>query len=108
MKKSIVITGASTGIGFATARELIARGHHVFGSVRKEADGVRLQAELGASFTPLLFDVTDTAALRTAVAIVRTAVGDGGLAGLVNNAGVSSSGPIMHVSKSCPIAYLTV
>ena len=98
MKKYIVITGVSTGIGFATAKELIACGHHVFGSVRKDADGMRVQKELGMSFTPLLFDVTDTAALRTAVAIVQAVVGDGGLAGLVNNAGVSSSGPIMHVS----------
>lgn len=98
MNKFFVITGVSTGIGFATAKELIARGHHVFGSVRREADGVQVQKELGTSFTPLLFDVTDTAALRTAVTIVHAAVGDHGLAGLVNNAGVSSSGPIMHVS----------
>jgi NAD(P)-dependent dehydrogenase (short-subunit alcohol dehydrogenase family) len=34
MKKSVVITGVSTGIGFAAARELIGRGYHVFGSVR--------------------------------------------------------------------------
>ncbi|MBP6723616.1 MAG: SDR family NAD(P)-dependent oxidoreductase [Halioglobus sp.] len=98
MKKSVVITGVSTGIGFAAARELIGRGYHVFGSVRREADGQRVRAELGEGFTPLLFDVTDTAALPAAVAVVRAAVGDNGLAGLVNNAGIAPSGPLMHTS----------
>ncbi len=45
MKKAVVITGVSTGIGFATAKELIARGYHVFGSVRKAADGERVKIE---------------------------------------------------------------
>jgi len=71
MKKSIVITGASTGIGHAAAKELIARGYRVFGSVRKAADGERLQRELGEAFTPLQFDVTDQAALQAAVAALR-------------------------------------
>lgn len=66
-EKAVVITGVSTGIGFATAKELIARGYHVFGSVRKEVDGVRVQQELGKEFTPLLFDVTDTDALPAEV-----------------------------------------
>ena len=88
MKKSVVITGVSTGIGFAAAEVLINRGYHVFGSVRKEADGQRVKEELGAEFTPLLFDVTDTEALPAAVAVVQAAVGENGLAGLVNNAGV--------------------
>jgi NAD(P)-dependent dehydrogenase (short-subunit alcohol dehydrogenase family) len=98
MKKAVVITGVSTGIGFATAQALIAHGYQVFGSVRKEADGVRVQAELGPDFTPLLFDVTDNEALPAAVALVQAAVGDAGLAGLVNNAGVAPSGPLMHSS----------
>jgi len=98
MKKSVVITGVSTGIGFATAQDLISRGYHVFGSVRKETDGERVQKELGASFTPLLFDVTDHAALPAAVAVVEAAVGKNGLSALINNAGVAPSGPLMHTS----------
>jgi len=97
MKKSIVITGASTGIGYAAAKELIARGYRVFGSVRKAADGDRLQRELGEAFTPLLFDVTDHAALPAAVARVAAMVGEHGIAGLVNNAGIAHSGPLMHI-----------
>ncbi|MES2153383.1 MAG: SDR family NAD(P)-dependent oxidoreductase [Pseudomonadota bacterium] len=97
MKKTIVITGVSTGIGFATAQTLIARGYRVFGSVRKAADAERVQKALGSSFTALLFDVTDTDGLAAAVAQVQAAVGEQGLAGLINNAGVAGSAPLMHV-----------
>jgi NAD(P)-dependent dehydrogenase (short-subunit alcohol dehydrogenase family) len=96
MSRNVVITGVSTGIGFAVAQELIARGYRVFGSVRKEADATRVRNELGTSFTPLLFDVADAAALPAAVAQVQAAVGVNGLAGLINNAGVAPAGPLMH------------
>ncbi|MBF7730664.1 SDR family oxidoreductase [Pseudomonas sp. N040] len=100
MKKTVVITGVSTGFGYAAAKELIARGYHVFGSVRKESDGQRVQTELGQSFTPLLFDVTDHQALPAAVEQVRAFVGDNGIAGLINNAGVAHTGPLMHLPLS--------
>jgi NAD(P)-dependent dehydrogenase (short-subunit alcohol dehydrogenase family) len=64
--QSVVITGASTGIGWATAKLLLDRGFRVFGSVRKPADADRLKSEFGANFTPLLFDVTDEAAVLAA------------------------------------------
>jgi len=53
-KRSIVITGVSTGIGRTTAKLLLARGFRVFGSVRRQVDAERLQAEFGANFVPLL------------------------------------------------------
>ncbi len=50
--KSVVITGASTGIGYACAKLLLDKGFGVFGSVRKQADADRLKGEFGANFTP--------------------------------------------------------
>ena len=66
--QSVVITGASTGIGWATAKLLLDRGFRVFGSVRKQADADRLKGEFGANFIPLLFDVTDEAAVLAPLA----------------------------------------
>jgi NAD(P)-dependent dehydrogenase (short-subunit alcohol dehydrogenase family) len=87
--QSVVITGASTGIGWATAKLLLQRGFRVFGSVRKPADADRLRAEFGANFIPLLFDVTNEAAVLAAAREVRAALGRETLFGLVNNAGVA-------------------
>ena len=93
----VVITGVSTGIGHAAAQELIHHGFHVFGSVRRDDDAQRLGRELGERCTPLVFDVTDTPRVRAAAEQVRTIVGDRGLAGLVNNAGIGGLGPLMHI-----------
>jgi NAD(P)-dependent dehydrogenase (short-subunit alcohol dehydrogenase family) len=96
--RSVVITGASTGIGWATAKLLLDRGFRVFGSVRKPADADRLSGEFGANFTPLLFDVTDEAAVLAAARQVRAALGGETLTGLVNNAGIAVAGPVLELS----------
>jgi NAD(P)-dependent dehydrogenase (short-subunit alcohol dehydrogenase family) len=96
--RSVVITGASTGIGWATAKLLLDRGFRVFGSVRKQADADRLKSEFGANFTPLLFDVTDEAAVLAAAREVRNALGGETLAGLVNNAGIAVAGPMLELA----------
>ncbi len=82
----VVITGASTGIGLATARRLADRGFDVIAGVRSEraAEEVR-----GERIEPAIVDVTDAAQVEA----LRAQVGDRPLAGLVNNAGVSISGP---------------
>src|SRR5436305_5075473 len=80
--RAVVVTGASTGIGSACVKVLTGAGFHVFGSVRKPADGERLTAEFGAAFTPLLFDVTDHAAVAAAAQKVEQALGGATLAGL--------------------------
>jgi NAD(P)-dependent dehydrogenase (short-subunit alcohol dehydrogenase family) len=94
--RHVVVTGASTGIGLATARVLVAHGVHVFGSVRRPDDGDRVRAELGERFTPLVFDVTDAAAIQTSVPTVAEGLEGGTLFGLVNNAGIGVGGPLIH------------
>ena len=95
--KSVVVTGSSTGIGWGVAKVLIEKGFRVFGSVRKEADAQRLQAEFGANFTPLLFDVTDAKAVAAGAETVAKALGGEPLFGLVNNAGIAVSGPLLYL-----------
>jgi NAD(P)-dependent dehydrogenase (short-subunit alcohol dehydrogenase family) len=73
-QKTAVVTGVSTGIGRAIARALVDAGWIVFGSVRKEKDAAEASAALGANFTPLLFDVTDNAAIRRAAEKVDAAL----------------------------------
>lgn len=92
--QTVVVTGVSTGIGRAIAEDLIKAGYHVFGSVRKLQDANSLHKDFGDKFSPLVFDVTDTAALPHAAETVSQALQGKTLAGLVNNAGISLSGPL--------------
>jgi|SRR5690348_11707593 NAD(P)-dependent dehydrogenase (short-subunit alcohol dehydrogenase family) len=96
--QSVVITGVSTGIGWATAKLLLDRGFRVFGSTRKQADADRLKTEFGPNFTPLMFDVTDEAAVLAAAREVRTALNGQTLTGLVNNAGIAVAGPVLELA----------
>lgn len=96
-RRSVVVTGASTGIGWACVKVLSANDFHVFGSVRKQADAERLSKEFGNSFTPLVFDVTDQAAVAAGAKQVAAALGDSTLFGLVNNAGMAVPGPLLHL-----------
>jgi NAD(P)-dependent dehydrogenase (short-subunit alcohol dehydrogenase family) len=95
--KSVVVTGVSTGIGWGAVKVLVGKGFHVFGSVRKQADADRLKTEFGASFSPLLFDVTDEAAVRAGARLVEAALDGATLAGLVNNAGIAVAGPLLYL-----------
>jgi NAD(P)-dependent dehydrogenase (short-subunit alcohol dehydrogenase family) len=95
--KSVVVTGVSTGIGWGCVKVLIASGFRVFGSVRKEADAERLSKEFGSNFTPLIFDVTDEAAVAAGARQVEAALGGEALLGLVNNAGIAVLGPLLNL-----------
>jgi NAD(P)-dependent dehydrogenase (short-subunit alcohol dehydrogenase family) len=95
--QSVVVTGASTGIGWGTVKVLVARGFEVFGSVRKPSDADRLANEYGRAFIPLLMDVTDHAAVARAAEQVGARLGHRRLAGLVNNAGIAVPGPLLHL-----------
>jgi NAD(P)-dependent dehydrogenase (short-subunit alcohol dehydrogenase family) len=92
--RGFVVTGTSTGIGAVTALHLAGKGFHVFAGVRCEADGEALQSQSPARLTPLIIDVTDAKTILAAAAAVTDAVGDRGLAGLINNAGIAKPAPI--------------
>lgn len=96
--RHVVITGVSTGIGLACVKVLIERGIYVFGSVRKQADADRLQKEFDDMFVPLLFDVTDEAAVQRAAEKVDQHLNSVTLDGLVNNAGIEVTGPLPYLS----------
>lgn len=95
--RNILVTGASTGIGFDLSKTFLENGYTVFGSVRKPADADRLSKELGENFHPLFFDVTDHVAIDRAAEELTERIGDEGLAGLVNNAGIAVGGPFLHI-----------
>jgi len=95
--KSVVVTGASTGIGWGCVKVLLGGGFHVFGSVRKQTDADRLSKEFGHEFTPLIFDVTDGAAVAGGARQVEAALGGETLFGLVNNAGIAVPGPLLYL-----------
>jgi len=97
MKRSVVVTGASTGIGYAIAQLLAREGFHVFATVRRMDDAERLSEEIGDEVTPLIFDVTDPEGLKDAARDVAQRLGTTTLAGLVNNAGVAIAGPLLHL-----------
>lgn len=92
--QAVFVTGASRGLGRHTAVHLAEQGFRVFGTVRTPEDESTLTRETGGRVTPVRLDVTDPAQVADAVAHVAAEVGDGGLAGLVNNAGIVGMGPI--------------
>ena len=95
--KDVVVTGVSTGIGWGTTKVLVSKGFRVFGSVRKQADADRLQREFGNGFVPLMMDITDADAVHQAAQKVGSMIGDRNLVGLVNNAGIVVSGPLLYL-----------
>src|SRR5580704_8047368 len=99
-RKDVVVTGVSTGIGLGTTKVLVSKGFRVFGSVRKQADADRLQKEFGEGFVPLIMDVTDAGAVHQAAEKVGSMIGDRKLVGLMNNAGIVVSGPLLYLKPS--------
>jgi NAD(P)-dependent dehydrogenase (short-subunit alcohol dehydrogenase family) len=83
-----LITGANKGLGYETARQLIAAGHTVYLGARDEQRGRAAAAELGARFVQL--DVTDSSSVTAAATLIGA---DGGLDVLINNAGIEGRLP---------------
>lgn len=99
--KSVVVTGANSGIGLATAVELAAHGYDVIGTVRSEEKAAVLQAaaaEKGAALRYVICDVADAGSTEQAFAEVAAMTAANGLYAVVNNAGYGFAGPIEEVS----------
>ena len=95
-KKAILITGASTGIGRACALYFDSIGFKVFAGVRREADGNALRENASARLTPVLIDVTDSESIKSALKFISGEMGNAGLAGLVNNAGIVTASGLLE------------
>jgi NAD(P)-dependent dehydrogenase (short-subunit alcohol dehydrogenase family) len=87
---TVLVTGASTGIGEATVLHLRELGFDAVGAVRKDEDAERLEA---GGIRTVRIDVTDA----DQIAAARDALGDIGLAGLVNNAGIAVAAPLEFI-----------
>lgn len=94
MKKNILISGVSTGIGYDAVAYFVERGYRVFGSVRKDADIDRLEKDFPDNFFALKFDVIDTRQIKAAVRKVKKILEDESLHALINNAGYAQAGPM--------------
>ena len=95
--KSILITGASSGIGRATALRLVRTGWRVFASVRKEADVAALTTAAGGGLETVRLDVGDESSIALAARDVESRLDGCGLDALFNNAGVGHVFPTEHI-----------
>ena len=94
LARTVLVTGASTGIGHAAARHLSGEGWTVFAGVRSESDGIALKDGAAGDLRPLKLDVTNTEQVSAAVQAISKALGNKRLTGLVNNAGIAKMGPL--------------
>src|SRR3954452_3506708 len=105
--KTILITGATAGIGRHAALELVRQGHHVIATGRRDPalatlakEAKTLAKKSGGRLRTIRLDVTDAASVAAAVTEVDTLTGDRGLDVLVNNAGYGQMGPVEEVSDA--------
>lgn len=102
MPLNVLVTGATSGIGFATALELCRRGHHVIGSARCAGKGGELVArarQAGCSLEYVELEVTDAASCERAMTEVLSRF-EGRLGALVNNAGVAHGGALQDLDDA--------
>ena len=98
-KGFIFITGAGSGIGEAAALELVKDGYHVIaGSFPDMAEGEKLKEKAPESITPMLINVMDEESISEASSKIKCIVGEKGLQGVVNCAGVVMLSPTEHMT----------
>lgn len=95
--RSVVITGASTGIGKACALHFDQKGWRVFAGVRRSEDAVALESSASKRLSTVMIDVSDQGSIDHAQHTIRESLGENGLTALVNNAGITVQGPLEHL-----------
>jgi NAD(P)-dependent dehydrogenase (short-subunit alcohol dehydrogenase family) len=101
--KTVLVTGATSGIGRFTALHLAKRGYHVIGSGRREAELAKLKdeaASLGHRLDVVAMDVTSESSIANAKAAIDRLTGGRGIDVLVNNAGFGLIGPLTEISDA--------
>tara|TARA_A100001037_G_scaffold304822_1_gene342915 strand:- start:1757 stop:2617 length:861 start_codon:yes stop_codon:yes gene_type:complete len=106
--KSVVITGASTGIGKACALHLDKLGYQVFAGVRTEADALSLQQASSASLTTIYIDIAKSDSILSATNMIKSTLKSVGLYGLINNAGIVVAGPLEFIPIDALRAQLEI
>jgi len=96
--KSVLITGASSGIGFATAIYLDGLGIKVYAGVRKDSDGLKLKEASSDKLCPVIIDVCDHPSVNNAFTMISEEEESANEFSLVNNAGLSLNGPLELVN----------
>src|SRR5262249_54827555 len=96
--KAAVITGASSGIGYACVKRMSSAGWKVFATVRKASDRDRLRSE--RNVYPVIMDVQDASSISSAAAEIVSELKGDGLDGLVNVAGIGMVRPLEYASMS--------
>lgn len=91
--KSVLITGASTGIGKDIAEKLALEGYKVYATVRKEKDADTLK-EISENIVPVIMDVSKHETIVKAYDFVKQELGENKLYALINNAGIAVAGPL--------------
>lgn len=99
-RKTAVVTGASSGIGWASVARMVQADWTVFATVRKEEDAAHLGSEFGDSVSPVLMDVTNRESIAGAARQVAAKLNGHGLDGLVNVAGVGRVAPVECMSEA--------
>jgi len=99
VKKSVLITGASSGIGRASVLQMSAAGWQVFATLRKPQEIEKLRAEAIAGVIPVLLDVEDRPSIKTAAEQITAQVAPSGLDGLVNVAGIGMVRPLEYATE---------
>jgi len=98
-QRTVVITGASSGIGLGSVSRMVRSGWRVFATVRKAQDGDRLRSNFGTSLTPVTMDVSDRVSVIEAAERVDSQLDGVGLDGLVNVAGVGKVAPVEYMTQ---------